>query len=196
MRKTTVLGFNMERQASRRRLVVAIYAILALMVAAGWIIDRLNTTGIYIYFAAMFVNWRVLGGYGTDGLIKPFTGKGPKNAPVPSNLVELELRLAGVPIDRNTDEYRNDERELARRDRVHYQAYAAVTALLCPIWLIAQWQIRRPSFIPAGLLPGLLAWFALPAIIVAITLPQAILLWTDPDMEKDLADEAALAASR
>jgi len=188
MRKTTVLGINMERRASRRRLVVAVYAIFALLLAAGWMLDRLHTSGIYIYFAAMFVNWRVFGGYGTDGLIKPFTGKGPKNAPMPSNLAELELRVAGVPIERDPDDYRNDERELARRDRVHYQAYQGVVCVLAVLWLIAMWEAHPPRFLAPGVLAILLYAIVLPTVIVAVTLPQAIILWTEPDMIDESED--------
>lgn len=196
MRKSKVLGFNMERKVSRRRMVIAVYALLALLMAGGWMLDRLHETGIYLYFAAMFVNWRIFGGYGTDGLIKPFTGKGPRNQPVPSNLVELELRLAGVPIERQPDEYRNDERELARRDRVHYQAYQGMVCLLGGIWLLSMWQMHPPRYIPQAILPFLLYVIVLPACILAVTLPQAILLWTEPDLVLDPEDEATPSALR
>lgn len=191
MRSTTVLGFNMETQTARRRLVLAVYALLTLLVAAGWFLDHLRTTGIYVYFAAIFINYVAFGGYSSGGLIKPFSGKGPRNAPLPSSLLELELRVAGAPLDRDSSEYRNDEREIARRDRVHYQAYQAVILLLCPIWLVATWENHPPHFISAPLLPILLYLIALPAILLAITLPQAILLWTEPDLAPDPEDESA-----
>jgi hypothetical protein len=182
MRRTTILGYDMQRQSARRGLVIAVYSLLAALLTGGWFLDHLQTTGIYVYFAVFFINYFVLGGYGSSGLIKPFTGKGPRTQPAPSNLVELELYAAGN-LARNPDEYRNDERELQRRDRVHYQAWQAVVVLFCPIWLIAIWQNHPPRFIPAGLLPSLLYLFVLPAILIAVTLPQAILLWTEPDLD-------------
>lgn len=193
MRRTTVFGFNMETQTARRRLVLAVYAVLVTLVVAGWFLDHLRTTGIYVYFAAIFINYVAFGGYSSGGLIKPFSGKGPRNAPMPASLIELELRLAGASLDRDPSEYRNDERELARRDRVHYQAYQAVILLLCPIWLIAIWENHPPHFVPAGLLPVLLYLIALPAILIAITLPQAIILWTEPDLATDAEDEPTAA---
>ena len=190
MRRTTVLGFNMEKQIARRRLVVAVYALLAALLVLGWFLDRFGVTGsIYVYFMAMFLNWKVLGGYGPNGLVKPFNGKGPRNEPIPSNLMELELYRYGNLDPDAPDQYRNDERELGRRDRVHYQAYQVLAILLCPIWFIAQWEIRPVHFVPPHLLPILLEWIALPAVLLAVTLPQAILLWTEPDFTPDPHEE-------
>jgi hypothetical protein len=59
----TLFDHDMTKQASRRRLVVLIYASLAALLAAGWFVDRLNTSGICVCFAAMFVNLRIFGGY-------------------------------------------------------------------------------------------------------------------------------------
>lgn len=197
MRKTTVLGMNMERQRSRRRLVIAMYAFFGLLILGGWKLDHLHETGIYVYFAAMAVNWRILGGYGTEGLIKPFTGKGPRNQPMPSNLVELELRATGNLQGRERSEYRNDEREVERRDRVHYQAYQWMVGLLGCIWLFSTWQMHPPRFVRPELLPFLLYAVVLPAIVLAVTLPQAILLWTEPDVEGEVVEaEGAAVSSR
>jgi hypothetical protein len=195
MRKTTVFGFNMERQVARRRLVVAMYVFFALLILGGWMLDHLHETGIYVYFAAMAVNWRVLGGYGTEGLIKPFTGKGPRNQPMPSNLVELELRATRNLAGPDRSEYRNDEREVERRDRVHYQAYQGMVVLLGCIWLLSIWQMHPPRFVRPEILPFLLYALVLPAMVLAVTLPQAILLWTEPDMEGEFAEADGTAVS-
>ncbi len=194
MRRTTILGYNLQKQSARRGLVIAVYALLTLLLVAGWFLDRLQTTGLYIYFAAFLVNYFVFGGYGPSGLIKPFSGKAAHNPPMPSSLIELELRMAGATIEPNPDDYRNDERETARRDRVHYQAYQAIVVLFCPIWLIAMWQNRPPHFVQPALLPALLYVLVLPIILLAITLPQAILLWTEPDLEPDPAEPSAQTA--
>jgi hypothetical protein len=192
MRRTTILGFNMDRQSVRRRLVVAVYALLALLVASGWVLDHLRSTAAYIFWAAFFINYFVLGGYGPEGLVRPFTGTGFRHRPIPSSLVELELYAAGN-LEKTPSDYRNDERELQRRDRVHYQAYQALCVLLAGIWLIAVWTLHPPRFIPAGLLPFLLYLIVFPATLLAITLPQAIILWTEPDLIPDPGDEPQTA---
>lgn len=188
MRRTTVLGFNMAKQAARRRLVAATYTLLGLLVATGWLLDRFQASGIYIYFAAYFISYFVFGGYGPSGLIKPFNGRAPRVQPMPANLMELELRATGNLDNPNPAQYRNDEREVERRDRVHYQAYQSICVLLALIWFLAMGELHPPRWIPAGLLPMLLYLVALPAVLLAITLPQAILLWTEPDLEPDLDD--------
>ncbi|MGB6134924.1 MAG: hypothetical protein WBG54_24320 [Acidobacteriaceae bacterium] len=191
MRKTTVFGYNMEKQASRRRLVAVVYAVLALSMAGCWFIDRLHVSSFYLYFFVLFfVNQKIFGGYGVQGLVKPFTGKGPRNAPMPSNLVELQLRLTGALPTPDPNPYRNDERELMRRDRAHYQAYQGIAVLLAFMWFLASWDLHPPRFIPPGLLPILLYCIALPAVLLAITLPQAIILWTEPDLAPDREEEA------
>jgi len=194
MRRTTVFGYNMARQSARRRLVIAVYAFLVVLLVAGWLLDHLRTTGYYIYFAGYLISYLVLGGYGSSGLIKPFTGKPPRTQPMPKSLIELELRYSGALGSPDPEEYRNDERELARRDRVHYQAYQGIIVLLAVIWFIAMWEQHPPRFLPAGLLPILLYLVVLPAILLAITLPQAILLWTEPDLDSDPQEENAPAA--
>jgi hypothetical protein len=61
MRKTTVFGYSMQTRSARRRLVVALYASLALALIGGFFLDRLHVSGYYIYFAALFINWKILG---------------------------------------------------------------------------------------------------------------------------------------
>ena len=184
MRNKAIFGFSMEKQSSRRRLVVAAYALLGSMVVAGWFLDRLNDTGVYVYLVAFAINYSIFGGYGPSGLIKPFSGAPNRNRTIPSSLVELQLAVAGYRPASDAG-YRNDERELQRRDRVHYQAYQAICALLAAVWIIAMWEVHPPRFIPPHLLPILLYPVVLPIILLAITLPQAILLWTEPDLEPD-----------
>lgn len=194
MRRTTVFGIPMQTRTARRRLVVSVYAGLALLVAAGWGLDRLQTTGVYVYFAAYFIGSFVFGGYGPSGLIKPFNGRGPRVQPMPSSLVELQLRMTGALERPDPDAYRNDEREMGRRDRVHYQAYQAICVLLAAIWFLALWELHPPRFVPAGLLPVLLYLIALPGVLLAITLPQAILLWTEPDLEVEAEPDLRTAS--
>ncbi len=189
MRRTTVLGLNMERRSSRRRLVVAVYLFLAACIAAGWFADRLHVSGMLVFWAAWYSSLFILGGYGARGLIKPFTGKGPRDLPMPSNLVELQLRVTGALDRPDGSEYRNDEREIQRRDSVHYQAYQGLMLLVAAIWLLASWAIHPPSFVSARLMLVLVNFLALPAVVLGFTLPQAILLWTEPDLAPDPEDE-------
>lgn len=188
MRKTKIFGFSMESRSARRRLVVTTYAGLAVLIAGGWFLDHLHTSSLYTYDAALLLGYFIFGGISPYGLIKPFNGKGPRNQPMPSSLVELHLAATRTLSPADAREYRNDERELQLRDRAHYRAYQVVFCLFGAVWLVSSFPLRALEPEVRLRLLLLLATFSMMA---AMTLPQAILLWTEPDMEPQPA-----AASR
>lgn len=87
-------------------------------------------------------------------------------------------------IDRNRID-RLDEHDIAARDRAHYLAYAALrwpaiaAALLGPLFLLDA---------PPEKLGHLLFLLSVPVAALFFSLPQAILLWTEPDLEPETAD--------
>jgi hypothetical protein len=175
---------DMAPQAHRRTLVVFIYAALAALMAALFFADHWRTSGYYLVFATFLINRLFLGGYNFGGLIKPFNGKPPQRTEAPPFLL-LALRVyRPAPSE---SEYRSDERELQQRDHAHYTAYQALTVLLAVLWLLAGWNTFAPRLlarIPVS--PSLLVYgVVLGAIVLALTLPQSILLWTEPDMEEE-----------
>jgi hypothetical protein len=176
---------DMAPRTHRRTLVVLIYTTLALLMAGLFLLDRWRTTGYYIVFATFFVNRLFLGGYNFGGLVKPFSGKPPREPQVPPPFLLLALRV--YPPQPVESEYRSDERELEQRDRAHYYAYQWIASILVVLWLLATWNTFKPSllaWIPVS--SGILIYgLVLAAIVVALTLPQAILLWTEPDMDAD-----------
>jgi hypothetical protein len=179
----------MAPQTHRRTLVVLIYAGLAALMVGCWLLDRWHVTGVYMIFATILVNRVLLGGYNTGGLIKKFDGKTPRQRMALPPFLVLGLRLyEPEPEERD---YRNDEREVAQRDRAHYQAYQVLVFALMTIWLLSDWRAMSPkmlAWLPVSadlLLYGLV----LAAIMLSQTLPQSILLWNEPDMEEfDPAD--------
>jgi hypothetical protein len=182
-------SLDMAPRSHRRTLVVLIYATLAALMAGLFFADHWRVSGYYLVLATFLVNRLFLGGYNFGGLIKPFNGKPPQRAEAPPFLL-LALRVyRPEPAE---SEYRSDERELQQRDRAHYQAYPALTITLAVLWLLASWNTFRPhllAWIPVS--PSLLIYgVVLAAMVVALTLPQAILLWTEPDMaDFDMEEE-------
>jgi len=176
---------DMAPRLNRRALVALIYTILASLIAGLFLLDRWRTSGYYIVFATFLVNRLFLGGYNFGGLVKPFSGKPPRQTPVPPPFMLLALRV--YPLPPVESEYRSDEREMQQRDRAHYYAYQWIASVLVILWLLAGWNSFRPSllaWIPVS--PGMLIYgLVLAASVAALTLPQAILLWTEPDMEAD-----------
>jgi hypothetical protein len=175
---------DMAPQMHRRILVMSIYLCFLVLMAIFWSIDRWRTTGVYIIFATVFVNRFFLGGYYFGGLVKPFNGKAPRRSETPPPFMLLALRM--WKPDPEPNEYRNDERELEQRDRAFYLSYQVLTIALTLVWLISDWMMKMPRLL-ARVIPVsanvLLYGFVLLACVVAITLPQSILLWNEPDME-------------
>jgi len=176
---------DMAPRTNRRALVVLIYAGMAALMAGLWRLDGWRVTGVYLVFATIFVNRFLLGGYGIGGLIKPFSGKAPRRSDVPPPFLMLALRVYQPAPDER--EYRNDEREVRQRDHAHYQAYQAISVALAAIWLLADWKLnasRLLAWVPVSA-DVMLYGLVLAAVVVAVTLPQAILLWNEPDMEAE-----------
>jgi hypothetical protein len=177
---------DMARRGRRRGLVVTIYFALALLIAGlcwftGW-----RGSGVWLLWAVMLACRFFLGGHYRGGLVKPFQYRRPVNADGAPSLLALKLRIYQPVLDSDQDQFRNDERELHQRDRAHYLAYQAVGWAVVLQAFLASMRILSPrvqgwiSMPPDQLYYGC----ALVTLTMFLTLPQAILLWTEPDMEE------------
>jgi CDP-diglyceride synthetase len=181
----------MARRTVRRRLVVAVYVVIGTLivgawVGAQWLPDWLAPN----IFLIQFVVTALLLSHTFYALVKPFNGnkmltrlgwhpeKQDKRDPIPDHL---------------KSEYLNDELDLHRRNEAHWQAYRWIgPVILLTLAMIAikpysaitskeYWLSRYASSYPYDLL----LYCLLTAFFwVYATLPQAILLWTEPDMEE------------
>jgi hypothetical protein len=155
--RLSFLGMNMARRGNRRWLVAVTYLSLIALWAA--LIGTQGEHGEALAFtvllltASLFVNGIVFGGYGRWGLIKPFSTRTPFGSPTA---------------------WHNDERELRRRDRMHFYAYRIVVALMLLAYYLGRDPFQHPQ-ISNALMLG--------AVVLGLTLPQALLLWIEPDME-------------
>jgi hypothetical protein len=163
---------------------VAIYVVMAGLVTGMWFVDHWRTTGTYLYWVMLLACRLFLGGYYRGGLVKPFSNKPPRERVEPHPFLALGLRIyATVPVDDRA--YRNDERELQQRDHAHYLAYQAVGVALVVPWMMADMRMLKPQWMHwAGMSADQILYGVMLAIVLIVfTLPQAILLWTEPDME-------------
>jgi hypothetical protein len=152
-----LLGIDMARRSNRRWLVAVTYVALLAFGAILWTLGGNRGEAwafTYLLLAtSLFVNQIVFGGYGCWGLIRPFSARTP----------------LGVHTPRH-----NDERDLRRRDRMHFYAYRIVVSLILIGYFLGRDLFRHPQVANALLVGGLM---------VGLTLPQALLLWIEPDME-------------
>ncbi len=187
-----ILGMPMQRQSARRKLVIVTYVVLAMLCGSTFFVhvfygvDALLPYEVAI-FGSMAVGAFVFGGNGWYGgrwgLIKPFANKPPRAEPVMVDVIRLQLAplTAGTPDESS---WKNDERELERRDRAHYQAYQAVGVGVVVTLGLAFWALfPRQHVIPAPVMLNLLFMVALVTTVLVVTLPAAIILWTEPDMD-------------
>ena len=151
------IRINIASRSRRRWLVALLYAAFALLIVAWCAFDVQSTWG-FILFCAFGILSRFLGGRSyDDGLLPAFEG--------------------------------GDERERYRRYRAGYIAYEWLDLAFFPA-LIAAVVKMNPRLIPANaafhLFLDRLPYGLMIAVgILYYTLPQCILLWTEPDMEAE-----------
>jgi hypothetical protein len=176
-----VLGMSMQRRSARRWLVVCTYAVLAALCVLNVVYAK--TMGFWIgLYGSSLVSLFVFGGNGRYGLIKPFLNKPPRPEVAVVNLLRLQLSppSAGTPEEAS---WRNDERELSRRDLAHYRAYQPLTVMLIGVLLLAAMAIHPTHWVATAVILQLLFAAALVTTVSAVTLPAAMILWNEPDMD-------------
>ncbi|MDR3793667.1 MAG: hypothetical protein P4L03_09840 [Terracidiphilus sp.] len=178
---------NMARQQRRRALVVCMYAGFAALMGVLWPTTHLRHTGAYVLYAVIAVCWLFLGGITPRGLVKPFNGKAPRMQTQISPLSGLRLEVYPPVLPGDEAEFQNDEREVHQRDRAHYLAYQAVGVAVAMLLSMALFRSLFPAWFGwMGVNPDELYFGILLALaVMMMTLPQAVLLWTEPDMEEE-----------
>lgn len=152
------LRIHFEPQSRRRRFVTLFYAALAVICLAWCSFNPKETIGAWIISTCMIVG------------------------------VAFVILFSSISGDTRS---RGDEREMRRREHAYFQAHSLFTKIVV-VALIADVCFRGHNpvtpFVPLALRGGMVQWpqALLMAIGLAyITLPQAILLWTEPDMDPD-----------
>jgi hypothetical protein len=187
--------FDMAPRRHRRWLVAVFYGIFSALLLANWLMGSQTKGGsLTIWFTLLL--GPILGGYfagssnlfGRAGLVEPFivrkTLKYSESASI--------LRPASLlhPVLDNDPELRTDERLLHRRDYAHYVSYRFLGTVFLAGFIL---EYFNNSSLRGGLLSIGLSSSSVNSIvycllqigyILSMTLPQAILLWTEPDMEE------------
>lgn len=178
---------KMAQRSRRRSLVAGIYVGLAALMAEMWHFSHWRGTGVYVFWAAMLACRLFLGGYYAGGLVKPFNGKAPRQSEAAPSMMALKLRMYKPVLAADELCFRNDERELHQRGRAHYLAYQAIGVALCVLWLLSSLRMTRPGLLDRMGMSADEMYFGLLliALTLFLTLPQAILLWTEPDLEPE-----------
>lgn len=173
MLKTPVLlGFSMVRRQNRRLLVAATYAAL-LVVMATLSVARSRDVRfgvlICIILAVVLVSRGVFGSMVKQMMLTRRWGE------------TISLGLAARP-QRDKDEL--DEREQAVRNAAYFEAYR-VLALYCFFLFPFLVNIPLEPFSSSSLGRVALPLLGMLLFGIAWTLPQAVILWTEPDVPEE-----------
>jgi hypothetical protein len=176
--RTSFLGLPLQTQTQRRLLVILYYALLLTLTL---VMLRKPHTGLMAFLPQLFVFGGLMGGIKVGGPVKLYS-EAPTG--ILADPQPTQLNLAQRP-QRHTEWTRLDERETAQRDRAHYYAYRVLLLLLGVAaltgFLLADWAPAIYASL-TGERFGCVVWSA---IVLAISLPQSVLLWTEPNAPQD-----------
>jgi hypothetical protein len=181
-----LLFIPVETQRSRRVLVIGYYLFfLVVGVAVIWFrgpakYDRLLPLAFYLGSA--------LGGMTFTGPVRLFSRWQRKfkdgsawgiDPNLPHPYLSGRTLISADHIDRL------DEHDIAVRDRAHYLAYAA---LRYPAMLAAMFGLIFMIDATPAQVEHVLFLASVPVAVLFFSLPQAIILWTEPDLDPDPED--------
>jgi hypothetical protein len=180
--------FSMASRSRRRRLVIIFYGTLAALLLKSWLMGS-RTGGGFITIEFVLLVGPILGGRfagigvltGTRGLVEPFSAG--KSLKYPDSATILKPSTLLHPIEDLDPQLRIDERAQRRRDNAHFISHGFLETIIAAAFLT-----EFVSYSPIDLAPAVanrVAYCLLQiGYISSMTLPQAILLWTEPDLEE------------
>jgi hypothetical protein len=187
---------NLATRAQRRRLVVIFYGIFAALLLASWAL-RSNTSGGWITIEFAILVGPMLGGhfagaanlFGRTGLVEPFTNRKTLKYPGAANVARPSSLLR--PVIDDDPSLRVDERTLRRRDYAYSVSHRVLGSLLS-VAFILDFMIHSSLAdtldtigLPAPAVDSSIYFLLQIAYVSFLTLPQAILLWSEPDMDEE-----------
>jgi hypothetical protein len=163
-----MLSERFRKTRAARRRYVAGYYLCVILLGVFW--GRAlygNSSLVAVLIPVLYVVSIAMGGVKAGGPIRPFSKFYDTSAHTPDSSVTGRRRS-----------FRSvDERDTLVRDHAHYAAYSTmrVLGLLCTLAVVAVFVVDRHWLLP------LMAFLLYPAYALLMSLPQAILLWTEPD---------------
>jgi hypothetical protein len=187
---------NMAPRANRRRLVVLFYGIIGALLFVCWIRGSHTGAGFWTIEFAIFLG-PILGGSfaglgiltGRRGLVEPFEAREFLRYPDTASVLKPSSLLH--PVVDNDPDLRIDERSLSRSDHAHYVSHGFLGALITVGFLLEfvnnfnQGDGIATLHLNSNDVHRITYYLLQIGFIAVCTLPQAVLLWTEPDMEAE-----------
>jgi hypothetical protein len=170
LRTPAFLGFSMVRRSNRRLLVGTTYATLAALMATIILIlpsgRQMDAIYMCLILAYNVVSRAIFGSLVKDTVLPEVRG---------GELISLGL----APRRRGED--KPDEREVGVRNAACFEAYRALAVYSIAIW------VASPLFFALKTSTAVrgLQLLIMPLLAMALTLPQAVVLWSEPDVPEE-----------
>jgi hypothetical protein len=180
LRNTEYFGFSMAAQRNRRLLVIITYLGFSLLVIVHAFRHRGNSADLtFFVFICVILAGRAAFGYIVP--VYPFSYSAASVSAVPEVKSLLHPERNEPFRDEERDPAPPDEREIVVRNRAYYLAFNTVMVYTLALAIVGGF-VSDPQF--SSRLPvGAIAPYALlPILLMVTTLPQAIMLWTEPDV--------------
>ena len=162
MENDSLFGISMVRRRNRRALVFATYSLLLLITAL--ILSFNPWVSVWVWFVLAFnvVSGFVFGKLAKQTTLPPYAGP----------------QLTTIEITNRRAKEMLDERELAVRNAAHFVAFRILAVYTMVFVVIVHYLfVYMPSIAPQ------LIWaLTIPVLGMVLTLPQAIVLWSEPDL--------------
>jgi hypothetical protein len=175
-RRRAFLFFAVETQSQRRSLVIAYYAVFAMLCLIMAALRGTHGLVLLLQLTAMAAFF--LGGIAAGGPVRLFSQWQRKFADGSIYGIDPRRMRANGAASR----LRVDEQDVYTRDRAHYLAYAAMR------WALILFALFGPLVayeIGISAFGRLLVVLCVPFCVLFLSLPQAIILWNEPDLEAD-----------
>lgn len=189
--------FNMAPRSNRRWLVGILCGIFAALMIVAWVKDRTGLAAAFV--AVIFAGFAryIIGGdyrgkyflFGSRGLVDPFYGNEILKRIERKDRSQVSRLLLDPPID-DVRNVRSDERSLRSRDYAHFIAFRSLGNVLGLAFIIDFLiaSVLHESAAEIGLSPAfahrIIFGILQVCSVMSMTLPQCILLWTEPDIEE------------
>jgi hypothetical protein len=171
LKAPSFLGFSMVRRNNRRLLVAVTYAaFLALMVTAIIILPSRGLHAIVwmcLILAYNLISRAIFGRLVKDTVLPEMRGG--------------EMTSLGLTPTRRRTEDEPDERDVAVRNAAYFEAYRALAVYSIVVWVASPLVFE----LNASTAVRLIQLIAMPLVVIALTLPQAVVLWTEPDVPEE-----------
>jgi len=172
LRTPIILGISMAPRKSRRLLVAFTYAVmLALMATVIIVFPSGRPQMDALWFCVLPLAYNIVS--------RAIFGRLVKDTVLPE-IHGGEMTSLGL-THRRRDEDEPDEREVAVRNSAYFSAYRALALYSIALW--AAWplflRMRTSTAAPVLLM------LTMPLLAMALTLPQAVVLWSEPDVPEE-----------